>query len=63
MAESEPERGRGGNLGIAAADPAHRKAGKRHDQDRGAGADMGEQIVPSHAAQQSERREAQSQRQ
>ena len=49
MAEAEPERGGRGNLGVAAADPAHRKAAEGDHQHQRAGAEMGEDVVRPHA--------------
>ena len=37
MRETEPQRGRGGNLGVTATDPAECEATERHHQQRAAG--------------------------
>src|SRR5712675_215795 len=63
MAKAEPQRGRSRYLGVAAADPAKRKAGEGDREHGGAGADMGEDVVESHAAQDREHEEARRQRQ
>ncbi|MGY4327712.1 hypothetical protein ACVWWG_002129 [Bradyrhizobium sp. LB7.2] len=63
MREAEPERDRRGDLGVAAAHPAHCKTGEGHDQEKRAGADMVHYLVRCHAAGESEREKAGDQRQ
>src|SRR6266702_2092578 len=61
--DAEPERDGGCDLRVAAADPAHRKAGEGPGEDKRAGADMVQHVVRCHATGNGEREEARDQRQ
>ncbi len=63
MVETEPQRGCGGELGVAAADPAAGEEQEGDRKDRGGRPGMSEHVTWAHPADEGHRNEAADQRQ